>query len=152
MGNTDTQTHSIEVCLSCFQHQNGMYGLHQGVHHFNSFEAVQSLPLLLSKAKVHTGQYQRNQFISSLHTHTHTLTCFLITLFSFFSLSHPCRYYWEEARRSWICLPFRLRLHGGEQLCPPGGEEHHPHQTPGPQVFPDAQRGSLGAQAEERGQ
>lgn len=40
----------------CCQHQNGMYGLHQGVHHFNSFDGVQSLPLLLSKANVHTGQ------------------------------------------------------------------------------------------------
>ncbi|KAF6739140.1 N-sulfoglucosamine sulfohydrolase [Oryzias melastigma] len=37
------------------QHQNGMYGLHQGVHHFNSFEGVQSLPLLLSQAGVRTG-------------------------------------------------------------------------------------------------
>uniref|UniRef100_A0A3Q2QVY6 N-sulfoglucosamine sulfohydrolase (sulfamidase) n=1 Tax=Fundulus heteroclitus TaxID=8078 RepID=A0A3Q2QVY6_FUNHE len=37
------------------QHQNGMYGLHQGVHHFNSFDGVQSLPLLLGQANVHTG-------------------------------------------------------------------------------------------------
>ncbi|XP_054635610.1 N-sulphoglucosamine sulphohydrolase isoform X1 [Dunckerocampus dactyliophorus] len=37
------------------QHQNGMYGLHQGVHHFNSFDGVQSLPLLLSQANIHTG-------------------------------------------------------------------------------------------------
>ncbi|XP_038570059.1 N-sulphoglucosamine sulphohydrolase-like isoform X1 [Micropterus salmoides] len=37
------------------QHQNGMYGLHQGVHHFNSFDGVQSLSLLLSQANVHTG-------------------------------------------------------------------------------------------------
>lgn len=37
------------------QHQNGMYGLHQGVHHFNSFDEVQSLPLLLSQANIHTG-------------------------------------------------------------------------------------------------
>ncbi|XP_029339755.1 N-sulphoglucosamine sulphohydrolase isoform X2 [Mus caroli] len=37
------------------QHQNGMYGLHQDVHHFNSFDKVQSLPLLLSQAGVHTG-------------------------------------------------------------------------------------------------
>ncbi|XP_054987842.1 N-sulphoglucosamine sulphohydrolase [Sorex araneus] len=37
------------------QHQNGMYGLHQDVHHFNSFERVQSLPLLLRKAGVRTG-------------------------------------------------------------------------------------------------
>uniref|UniRef100_A0AAQ5ZI49 Sulfatase N-terminal domain-containing protein n=1 Tax=Amphiprion ocellaris TaxID=80972 RepID=A0AAQ5ZI49_AMPOC len=37
------------------QHQNGMYGLHQGVHHFNSFDEVQSLPLLLKQANVHTG-------------------------------------------------------------------------------------------------
>ncbi|XP_049632314.1 N-sulphoglucosamine sulphohydrolase isoform X2 [Suncus etruscus] len=37
------------------QHQNGMYGLHQSMHHFSSFEAVQSLPLLLRKAGVRTG-------------------------------------------------------------------------------------------------
>lgn len=38
------------------QHQNGMYGLHQGVHHFSSFEGVRSLPLLLSRAAVRTGE------------------------------------------------------------------------------------------------
>lgn len=37
------------------QHQNGIYGLHQGVHHFNSFDEVQSLPLLLKQTNVHTG-------------------------------------------------------------------------------------------------
>uniref|UniRef100_A0A3Q3M339 N-sulfoglucosamine sulfohydrolase (sulfamidase) n=1 Tax=Mastacembelus armatus TaxID=205130 RepID=A0A3Q3M339_9TELE len=37
------------------QHQNGMYGLHQDVHHFNSFDGVQSLPFLLSQVNVHTG-------------------------------------------------------------------------------------------------
>ncbi|KAF7688334.1 N-sulphoglucosamine sulphohydrolase isoform X1 [Silurus meridionalis] len=37
------------------QHQNGMYGLHQGVHHFNSFDSVQSLPLLLQQSNIHTG-------------------------------------------------------------------------------------------------
>lgn len=37
------------------QHQNGMYGLHQGVHHFNSFDGVRSLPLLLKQANIHTG-------------------------------------------------------------------------------------------------
>lgn len=37
------------------QHQNGMYGLHHNVHHFNSFDAVKSLPLLLQKANVRTG-------------------------------------------------------------------------------------------------
>ncbi|XP_074176023.1 N-sulfoglucosamine sulfohydrolase [Rhinolophus sinicus] len=37
------------------QHQNGMYGLHQDVHHFNSFDRVQSLPLLLGRAGVRTG-------------------------------------------------------------------------------------------------
>ncbi|XP_012379518.2 N-sulphoglucosamine sulphohydrolase isoform X1 [Dasypus novemcinctus] len=37
------------------QHQNGMYGLHQDVHHFNSFDEVRSLPLLLSQAGVRTG-------------------------------------------------------------------------------------------------
>ncbi|XP_077979654.1 N-sulfoglucosamine sulfohydrolase-like [Glandiceps talaboti] len=37
------------------QHQNGMYGLHQGYHHFMSFDEVQSLPLILKKAHVRTG-------------------------------------------------------------------------------------------------
>lgn len=32
-----------------------MYGLHHTVHHFNSFDAVRSLPLLLQKANVRTG-------------------------------------------------------------------------------------------------
>lgn len=35
------------------QHQNGMYGLHHTVHHFNSFDQVQSLPLILHN----TGDY-----------------------------------------------------------------------------------------------
>uniref|UniRef100_A0A8C2PIW3 Sulfatase N-terminal domain-containing protein n=1 Tax=Capra hircus TaxID=9925 RepID=A0A8C2PIW3_CAPHI len=39
------------------QHQNGMYGLHQDVHHFNSFDRVQSLPLLLGRAGIHTGLF-----------------------------------------------------------------------------------------------
>ncbi|NWR35872.1 SPHM sulfohydrolase, partial [Tachuris rubrigastra] len=37
------------------QHQNGMYGLHQDIHHFNSFDGVRSLPHLLSQAGVRTG-------------------------------------------------------------------------------------------------
>lgn len=28
-------------------HQNGMYGLHQGEHHFNSFDNIKSLPMIL---------------------------------------------------------------------------------------------------------
>lgn len=42
------------------QHQNGMYGLHQDVHHFNSFDGVRSLPLLLSHAGVRTGGEHQN--------------------------------------------------------------------------------------------
>lgn len=37
------------------QHQNGMYGLHHTFHHFNSFDAVRSLPLLLQKENIRTG-------------------------------------------------------------------------------------------------
>ncbi|KAM4664451.1 N-sulfoglucosamine sulfohydrolase [Discoglossus pictus] len=37
------------------QHQNGMYGLHQDMHHFNSFDDVRSLPLLLAQAGIRTG-------------------------------------------------------------------------------------------------
>lgn len=56
-----------------FQHQNGIYGLHQGVHHFNSFDEVQSLPLLLRQANVHTGKQQDNQFVSCLQSHSSSL-------------------------------------------------------------------------------
>ena len=35
------------------QHENGMYGLHHSLHHFNSFDQVQSLPYLLN----HTGTF-----------------------------------------------------------------------------------------------
>ncbi|XP_063296798.1 N-sulphoglucosamine sulphohydrolase-like, partial [Pelobates fuscus] len=37
------------------QHQNGMYGLHQDMHHFNSFDDVRSLPGLLRQAGIRTG-------------------------------------------------------------------------------------------------
>lgn len=36
-------------------HQNGMYGLHQGEHHFNSFDSVRSLPQMLREQNVRTG-------------------------------------------------------------------------------------------------
>ncbi|CAH0385228.1 unnamed protein product [Bemisia tabaci] len=36
-------------------HENGMYGLHNGVHHFNSFDKIKSLPHYLSKHHVRTG-------------------------------------------------------------------------------------------------
>ena len=38
-------------------HQNGMYGLHHDVHHFQSFDAVQSLTKVLSKHDVYTGMF-----------------------------------------------------------------------------------------------
>ncbi|XP_071966015.1 N-sulphoglucosamine sulphohydrolase-like [Antedon mediterranea] len=37
------------------QHQNGMYGLHQGVHHFNTFDQVKSLPYILKKNSIVRG-------------------------------------------------------------------------------------------------
>jgi len=36
-------------------HQNGMYGLHNGYHGFNSFEKVQSLPLILKDSNIRSG-------------------------------------------------------------------------------------------------
>nr|XP_012141558.1 PREDICTED: N-sulphoglucosamine sulphohydrolase isoform X2 [Megachile rotundata] len=36
-------------------HQNGMYGLHHGIHHFNSFDNVQSLPKILKNHNIRTG-------------------------------------------------------------------------------------------------
>ncbi|KAM7302054.1 N-sulfoglucosamine sulfohydrolase [Ixodes scapularis] len=37
------------------QHQNGMYGLHQGVHNFQSFQQVRSLPGILAQHGIRTG-------------------------------------------------------------------------------------------------
>ncbi|XP_052762938.1 N-sulphoglucosamine sulphohydrolase-like [Mya arenaria] len=37
------------------QHQNGMYGLHQGYHHFMTFNEVQSLPKILHNNGIRTG-------------------------------------------------------------------------------------------------
>ncbi|KAG8224908.1 hypothetical protein J437_LFUL006266 [Ladona fulva] len=36
-------------------HQNGMYGLHNGVHHFDSFNGVRSLPSILGENGIRTG-------------------------------------------------------------------------------------------------
>ncbi|CAH2038182.1 unnamed protein product, partial [Iphiclides podalirius] len=36
-------------------HQNGMYGLHHGVHHFNSFSNISSIPNILRQHGVYTG-------------------------------------------------------------------------------------------------
>lgn len=36
-------------------HQNGMYGLHQGLHHFNAFDSVKSLPSILRENKITSG-------------------------------------------------------------------------------------------------
>ncbi|XP_076669975.1 N-sulfoglucosamine sulfohydrolase [Andrena cerasifolii] len=36
-------------------HENGMYGLHHGIHHFNSFDSVQSLPKILKRHSIRTG-------------------------------------------------------------------------------------------------
>ena len=37
------------------QHQNGMYGLENSVHHFVSFDQVRSLPIILKNADIRTG-------------------------------------------------------------------------------------------------
>ena len=37
-------------------HQNGMYGLHQSIEHFNSFDSVKSLPLILKQNNIRTGK------------------------------------------------------------------------------------------------
>lgn len=49
--------HTLRVFFSSGlpQHQNGMYGLHHTFHHFDSFDAVRSLPLLLQKENIRTG-------------------------------------------------------------------------------------------------
>jgi len=39
------------------QHENGMYGLHQSVHHFNSFDSIHSLSKILQRHDVRTGIY-----------------------------------------------------------------------------------------------
>lgn len=48
---------SRSVILSGLQgHHNGMYGLQHQVHHFQSFDTVKSLPVLLSEAGYRTGR------------------------------------------------------------------------------------------------
>lgn len=37
-------------------HQNGMYGLHQGIHNFNSLTNIKSLPRILKENGVRTGR------------------------------------------------------------------------------------------------
>ncbi|ESO95264.1 hypothetical protein LOTGIDRAFT_175173 [Lottia gigantea] len=37
------------------QHQNGMYGLHHNPHHFNSFDDIRSLPVILGDHGIRTG-------------------------------------------------------------------------------------------------
>lgn len=46
-------------------HQNGMYGLHHGIHHFNSFETVQSLPKILKKNNIRTGIFKFKNYENS---------------------------------------------------------------------------------------
>ena len=41
-------------------HLNGMYGLHHNVHHFQSFESVQSLSKILSNHNIYTGFFEKN--------------------------------------------------------------------------------------------
>lgn len=41
-------------------HQNGMYGLHQGQHHFNSFDNIVSLPKILKREGIRTGKLKQN--------------------------------------------------------------------------------------------
>ncbi|XP_014203621.1 N-sulphoglucosamine sulphohydrolase [Copidosoma floridanum] len=36
-------------------HQNGMYGLHHGIHHFDSFGDIQTLPKILKRKNIRTG-------------------------------------------------------------------------------------------------
>lgn len=38
------------------QHQNGMFGLENGVNHFESFDTVQSLPKILEQHNIYTGR------------------------------------------------------------------------------------------------
>lgn len=47
-------------------HQNGMYGLHHGVHHFNSFDKVQSLPKILKENNIRTGEFKFDDCGSSM--------------------------------------------------------------------------------------
>ncbi|KAL1468605.1 hypothetical protein MTO96_041380 [Rhipicephalus appendiculatus] len=54
-------------------HQNGMYGLHQGVHAFQSFQEVKSLPLLLSERGIRTGRFF-STLLSTTPTGVGTLT------------------------------------------------------------------------------
>lgn len=64
--NTNTGQYRIRVRFSRAalltgmpSHQNGMYGLHQGENHFDSFESVLSLPTILKQNAIRTGKWYR---------------------------------------------------------------------------------------------
>lgn len=44
-------------------HQNGMYGLHQGIHHFDSFDKIESLPKILKQNGIRTGNISYNKSV-----------------------------------------------------------------------------------------
>ena len=46
-----------------------MYGLHHSVHHFNSFDAVKSLPKILENSGIRTG------IIGKKHVGPETVSC-----------------------------------------------------------------------------
>ena len=52
---------TFSICRSVLltglpQHQNGMYGLHHEFQHFNSFDNVRSIPVILKKHGILTGK------------------------------------------------------------------------------------------------
>lgn len=51
-------------------HQNGMYGLHQGENHFDSFAGILSLPTILKQNAIRTGKYvqKRRHMSQNLYT------------------------------------------------------------------------------------
>lgn len=44
-----------QILTGLASHQNGMYGLHHSIHHFNVFDSVQSLPNILKQNNIYTG-------------------------------------------------------------------------------------------------
>ena len=128
----DDKKHLCVFCRSTVltglpNHQNGMYGLHQDIQHYNSFDAVKSLPLILKDHNIRTGR-------STIHETSDGCLWGIFDIVMIFF-----RYYWKEARRAWVGVPVRLRTHRRKLGRAPSRPQHHTHQAPRSEV-PTEQR------------
>ena len=105
-------------------HQNGLYGLHHDVHHYDSFEGVRALPNILRDAGIRTGITLQAPFIMHIaHTAaamTGKLMLLTERLFHYFSPrrpSHICKRDYFIMLNS-LCLCFMQGIVGKKHVGP----------------------------------